>query len=303
VLLYKYREKYIAYCNKITKGGIVMKMKDVRKGMVVLCAVSMAYMMMGCGSKGEASNTQEAAAEQNVSEESTSIEGLVTPGTLTVVIDPTSVPTAYLDENENLIGFDIEIAKEIANYLGLEIEFITNSFDNLIPTVQAGKADAVTGGVYVTEERKKVVDYCTSYYELSEVIVVEKGNDEIQVPEDLIGKRVGVQPASSDLEDVKALGVEDISEYTKIPDGIMDITNGRIDAFVTESCTGLYYAADGNYDVRLDAPLGTFPVGIITNKKAPEVTAAMNEAIAALTEDGTLSRISMECFGEDIIIK
>lgn len=232
-----------------------------------------------------------------------SIEGLVSGGKLTFVVDDSVVPCVYRNDKDELEGFEYDCGNAIAEYLNLEAVWLSNVWENLITTVQAGKADAVIDGLYITEKRKEAVDFCESYYSMNGVIVVAKGNDTIMKPNDLIGKRVGVQPASPDLDNVKALGVEDITEYSKIPDGIQDLSNGRIDAYVTESLSAAYYAKNGDYEVRKEEPLGSFEVGIATNKKATQVTKAINSAIRALKADGTLSNISEKWFGEDIIQK
>lgn len=280
-----------------------MRCKVLKKMVAGVSMAAIALSLMACG--GSSDNTA-VTTDEKVTEGSsstTSIEGLVTDGKLTFVVDDSVVPCAYRDDDNQLIGFEIDCGNAIGEYLGLDVEWTTNAWENLITTVQTGKADGVIDGLYVTDERKEVVDFCDSYYSMDEVIVCKKGNDEIQKPEDLIGKKVGVQPASADLEDVKKLGVEDISEYSRIPDGIMDISNGRIDAFVTESLCAAYYGKGDNYDIRLDNPLGSAEIGIATNKNTPEVTKAINEAIAALKADGTLSEISEKWFDADIITK
>lgn len=232
-----------------------------------------------------------------------SIEGLVSDGKLTFVVDDSVVPCVYRNDKDELEGFEYDCGNAIAEYLNLEAVWLSNAWENLITTVQAGKADAVIDGLYITEQRKEAVDFCESYYSMNGVIVVAKGNEDIMKPDDLIGKKVGVQPASPDLDNVKALGVEDITEYSKIPDGIQDLSNGRIDAYVTESLSASYYAKNGDYEIRNEEPLGSFEVGIATNKEAPKVTEAINSAIRVLKEDGTLSEISEKWFGEDIIQK
>jgi len=234
-------------------------------------------------------------------ETNSSIEGLVEGGKLIFVVDDSVVPCVYRNAEGELEGFEYDCGNAIAEYLGLEPVWVSNAWENLITTVQAGKADAIVDGLYITEERKKAINYCESYYSMDCVIVVAEGNESIVKPEDLVGKKVGVQPASPDGDYVRALGVKDIVEYSKIPDGMSDLLNGRIDAYVTESLSAAYYAKSGGYELRMDQPLGSFEVGIATNKNAPEVTAAINEAIRALKEDGTLSAISVKWFGEDII--
>lgn len=263
----------------------------IKKVMTGLLCCALTFCISGCGSHSD-----------NTSSNARHIDGLLKQGELTVVVDDTTAPNVYRDENNNLVGFEVDCGNAIGEYLGLKVNWVSNAWENLITTVQAGKADAVINAVYITPEREEVVQFCDPYYRMEEVIVLREGDTSITSPEDLIGKTVGVQPASKDLDDIEALGVTDIKEYSKIPDGFLDLTNERIDAFVTEHPHALLYAEDGGYEVLMDCPVGSSNTGIVTNKATPEVTAAINEAIAALKKDGTFKDISIKWFGSDVIV-
>ena len=153
----------------------------------------------------------------------------------------------------------------------------------------------------LTDKRKEVVDFCDSYYNMDMVIVVDENEEDINSSQDLINKIVGSQPACPEAEYLKTIDVTEAVEYSKIPDGILDLKNGRIDAFLTESLSGGYYAKNTECKVIFDEELPSFDVGIATNKECPELTEAINTAIKELKDDGTLSEISEKWFGMDII--
>lgn len=247
-----------------------------------------AVLMTACGTK----------ENMKASEGGVSIEGLVEEGKLIFVTDDTQLPMVFRNENNELSGFDYECGNAIAEYLGLDAVWITNSWDGLLPTLQAGKADAVTCGMYITEERKQAVDFCDSYCNAYATIILEESNDSITKPDDLLDKKVGVTTATPNEDYLKELGVENIVSYTKVPDGILDLKSGRIDAFILESLGAMYYA-NGNGCKTISTGTDAFEVGIAVSKDAPEVRKAINEALSELKKNGTLSRLLIKYFGTD----
>lgn len=233
------------------------------------------------------------------------IEGLMTPGKLTFVCDDTQAPLGYRDADTNeLIGFDIDCGNAIAEYLGLEPAWECTTFDGLIMGVNAGKFDAALAGIYVTEKRGEQVDFATTYYTMDEVICVPAGTEGIETADDLAGHITGVQAGSVAADDVRAVegvGDTDVKEYKYVTDGLMDLKTGRLDAFVTESLMAAYYGE--GMDVKYDAPLESIKTAICIDKSHPEITEAVDEAIAALVADGTFSELSEKWFGRDIIVK
>ncbi len=264
----------------------------------VVGAMAGAMLLGGCANEKATEKTTETVTD---SETESNDYGLVEDGKLTFVVDDTVVPCVYRDENGNLEGFEYDCGNAIAERLGLEPVWLSNSWENLITTLQSGKADAICDGMYVTDKRKEVVDFCDSYYNMDMVIVVDENEEDINSSQDLINKIVGSQPACPEAEYLKTIDVTEAVEYSKIPDGILDLKNGRIDAFLTESLSGGYYAKNTECKVIFDEELPSFDVGIATNKECPELTEAINTAIKELKDDGTLSEISEKWFGMDII--
>ncbi len=270
---------------------------------VLLTTAMVIGVMAGCGSADSISDTKSTDAESSSGSEE--IEGLLKQGTLQVAIDDSQAPVSFRDDDTNeLVGFDIDCLNAIGDYLGLEVEYVPTTFDGLIIGLTSGKYDVVAGAVYATEERGKQVDFADSFYSMDQVICVPKGDTSIETPADLAGKVIGVESGAAAVDAVKAIeGVNesDIREYTRIPDALLDISSGRIDCVVTESLMASYYAKNQDIDILLDEPLDSIPTSICVNKKCPEVTEKVNEAIKALVDDGTFTKYSEKWFDEDII--
>ena len=279
-----------------------------KKVMLSMMAVSMvAAQLIGCGGQTANSSASDAAESSTPATEQTGetngIDGLLEQGKLVVVTVDTQAPLGYRDENNNLVGFDIDCMEAIGDYLGLEIQWETTSFDGLVMGVNAGKYDVASAGIYVTEERATQVDFTDVVYNMDQVICLPKDNTEITKPQDLAGHIIGVQSGASEEEKVREIdGVQeaDIREYQNVPDGLLDISSGRIDCFVTENLLAAYYGKE--LTILYDEPLESIETAMCVSKSNPEITKALDGAIQALKEDGTFKEISEKWFnGTDII--
>ena len=139
----------------------------------------MLFALAGCGkdAANNSSNNQGAADGKKIIVMGTNAE----------------FPPFEYREGEKVVGFDVEIAKKIAEKLGAELQIEDMTFDGLIPALEAGKIDFIAAGMSITEERKKNVDFSNGYYKASQVIITLKDNTEINGPEDLENKTIGVQ--------------------------------------------------------------------------------------------------------------
>jgi len=95
-------------------------------------------------------------------------------GKLIIGTEPTFPPFEFVDEKNQVVGFDIDIANELAKRLGVKVEVVSLPFDSLIPALQQGKIDMVIAGMTITEDRAKVVDFSKPYFEANQAIVVRK---------------------------------------------------------------------------------------------------------------------------------
>lgn len=124
--------------------------------------------------------------------------GTVSAETLRVVTDPSFVPFEMMDqETGEMIGFDMEIIREVADRAGFEIDLNTMDFNGIIPALQTGNVDIAIAGITITEEREEIVDFSDPYYDSGLRILVREGNDDVSEFDDLEGKKIGTKIGST----------------------------------------------------------------------------------------------------------
>ena len=142
---------------------------------------------------------------------------------------------AMVDGKDTIVGFDVSIAKAIADEIGVELEVMDMDFDGLLGALNADKADIVLACMTPDEERVKNADFSELYYEDKNVVIVRKDEeDKIKSDEDLKNINVGVQRGSTQERFVvDTLGSTNYKSLTKIPDLMLELQNGNIDTIVT----------------------------------------------------------------------
>lgn len=210
-------------------------------------------------------------------------------------------PFNYFDDNNNLVGFDVDISTEVARRLDMKPELITTAWDGIIAGLLADKYDLIIGSMAITPERLKSVDFSDPYYTSGAQVFGHKGT-KMTGPEDLAGKTVGVtQGTTYEVEVKKIKGIKKVSTYDGPPLMYMEMKNKRIDAFVTDRLVGLNGIKKSGYDfVLVGPPMYKEEMGIAIRKGRDDLLSSINEALAAMKEDGTYKEISEKWFGRDI---
>lgn len=222
--------------------------------------------------------------------------------TLTLATSPDYPPYEYKDtavSGNEIIGFDIDIAKYITQELGYELKVIGMDFNGLIPALQAGRADLVMAGMTPTAERKKNVDFSELYYEAKNTIVANKGSNFTKA-EDLVAKKVGVQLGSIQQEAVKKMtGVQAIP-LNKIPDIIQEIKSNRIAAGVIEDTVAAGYAA-ANPDLEFNTIPNTEESGsAIAFPKNSKLVPEFNRVLKQMKDSGQIKQLATKWFSRPI---
>ncbi|MGB4373196.1 MAG: amino acid ABC transporter substrate-binding protein, partial [Halanaerobiales bacterium] len=174
-----------------------------------------------------------------------SLDKIREKGKFVVGLDDTFAPMGFRDEEGNLVGFDIDLARVTAERMGVEVEFKPVDWDGVILSLRSGMIDVIWNGLTITEERAKQINFTDPYMNNRQVIVVQM-NSPIQTKADLAGKVVGLQMGSSsvnalysDPELVQSL--KDIRQYATNAEALMDLQIGRLDAVVVDEMHGRYY--------------------------------------------------------------
>ena len=211
-------------------------------------AAMMAASLAGCSSKPAetkapetAAETQEAAgdtteaaeAEEETAEESK--EEAAAGGVLVMGTNAEFPPYEFYEDND-IVGIDVEIAKAIAEKMGMELQIEDMAFDAIIPAVTSGKADFGAAGMTVTEERQRSVEFTDTYANSNQVAIVKEDSD-IAGSADLEGKTIGVQLGTTG--DALATEIKDatVERYNKGLEAVQSLTQGKIDAVVIDQAT------------------------------------------------------------------
>ena len=222
--------------------------------------------------------------------------------TLTMATSPDYPPYEYKDtavSGNDVIGFDVDIAKYITKELGYELKIIGMDFNGLIPALQAGRADLVMAGMTPTPERKKNVDFSDLYYEAQNTIVAKKGS-QLTKPEELSGKKVGVQLGSIQQESVKKMpGVQAIP-LNRIADIIQEIKSNRLTAGVIEDTVAKGYA-EANPDLEFNVIPNTEESGsAIAFPKGSRLVPEFNRVLQQMQANGKLKELATQWFSRPI---
>ena len=201
-------------------------------------------------------------------------------------------------------GFDIDVSKELAKHMGLEINWLpSQDFDTLVPTIkQGGKADIAIAGMTITDARKAEVDMSEPYVDSNQSIVVKSGSTETAETLDDASKTLAVQGGTTGAD----WADENLPNATKkrlstIIDAMSGCQSGLYDAVVCDLPVSSYQIKESYTDLQIieEIPTGE-QYGIAISKDNPGLTAAVNAALAEMEEDGTMAAIEMEWFGSEI---
>lgn len=274
-------------------------MKRVRLMTLVLAVLLAVTSFAGCGTADSRSAAESAAA----SESGDLLTQIQARGEIIVAMEGTWAPWTYHDENDALVGYDVEVAQKIAEKLGVQVNFVEGEWDGLLSGLDAGRYDLMVNGVDITPERSEKYDFSVPYAYNRTAVIVSGDSDAIQTMEDLSGKRTANTISSTYAElaeqyGAEVTGVDDLNQTFEL------LLSGRIDATLNAEVTYYDYMKahpDANIKIATLAEDAT-QVAIPMRKGAD--TAALrekvNKALSELAESGELSALSEKYFGTDI---
>lgn len=284
-----------------------MKKRIWMRAWVMAAAVLGAAALGGCSQSG----TQGTASQDSGSQEETSaadgqqdlLAQIQEKGFVTIAMEGTWAPWTYHDENDNLVGYDVEVGQRIAQGLGVEADFIEGEWDGLLAGLDSGRYDMMINGVDITEEREKAYDFSEPYAYNRMAVIVRGDYDEIQTMEDLAGKHTANTISSTYAETAEqygaeVTGVDDLNQTFEL------LLSGRIDATLNSEVTFYDYMKahpDANIKIAVLADNAS-EVGIPFRKgeETASLREAVNEILDEMRESGELSELSVKYFGTDI---
>ncbi|UOF92094.1 transporter substrate-binding domain-containing protein [Fodinisporobacter ferrooxydans] len=252
-------------------------------------------ILAGCGSSGSAGNDQGKPQLSNSGSAAASKPHLI----MATSADYPPYEFHDLKNNNKISGFDIDIANAIAKQLNFDFEIKDMDFNGLIPALQAKRADFVMAGMTPKPERLKNADFSIIYYEAKNTIVARKDSN-ITKPEDLAGKKVGVQLGSIQEGDAKDLAKKEkgmqVVPLNKVPDIIQELKSNRIDAAIIEDTVAKGYT-DANKDLMFTTIPTTGPSGsAVAFPKGSKWVDKFNSVLKKMKADGEIDALVKKWF-------
>jgi cystine transport system substrate-binding protein len=270
--------------------------------------VSFMIILSGCGtSENEANNedkkTEEnAAGGENATEEKDLLAEIKDEGVLTVGTEGTYPPFTFHDENGELTGFDVEIAREVAERLGVEAEFMETQWDAMFAGLDSERFDMIANQVGIRPDRQEKYDFSEGYITSAAVLIVNESNTDIKAFEDLDGKK-SAQSLTSNYGDIakshgaELVGVEGFNQAIEL------LAQNRADATINDKLSFLDFKKQ-----KPDAPVKIVATaddasqsGLMFRKGNETLVEEVNKALQGMIEDGTYLEISKKWFGEDVL--
>ena len=201
-------------------------------------------------------------------------------------------PFTFYNKNGELEGFDVDMAREIAKRLGVELNLVVRKWSGIIDGLLDGSYDAILGSMAITEDREKIVAFSTPYYHSSVQVMIRKGApfDDLK---DLKGKIVGLEAGSNYVDDAKALGMTDIRLFESGTKAFLELSKGKLDAVISDQIVGLNAIKLGKYEIEfLGGPLRRERVGIAFRKEDKALIEEVNKILEKMQKDGFLRELS-----------
>jgi len=257
-------------------------------------SLAVVFLASGCGTK----KADDKALEQ-----------IKAKGYFVLGLDDQFPPMGFRGEGNNeIVGFDIDLAKEVAKKLGVKVEFKPVAWDGIIPSLNKGDIDVIWNGMTITEERKKNIEFSKPYLNNRQVVMVT-ADSAITNLDMLKGKIVGLQLGSSSETALNgkpdvAKNLKELKKYENNALVLADLAAKRIDAVVIDEIVGRWSMAKkpGIYKV-LGEDLGPELFGVGIRKTDLSFKEAFDKALDEVKKDGTGAAVSKKWFGEDILIK
>jgi cystine transport system substrate-binding protein len=261
--------------------------------------------LSGCGSETAKKNEQQTAPAAQETTASTDaaddLDRILAAGVITIGTEGTWPPMTYHDEAGELTGFDVEVAKAIAEKLGVKAEFVETDWDSLIAGLGVGRFDIIVNEVTPTEERKQTYDFSDPYTYVYDVVITKEDNNDISTMEDLKGKKTSNTISSTHAQIAESYGAEVIAVDT-FEASIEMVLQGRADATINgELVFNDYITQKPDSGLKIAAyNKEAISTAIPVRKGQDRLREAINKALEELKNDGTFNEISMRYFGKDI---
>ena len=232
-----------------------------------------------------------------------SLERVKKAGEISLAMSGGYPPFNFFNDKNELVGFDVDVAGEVARRLGVRLKPVTTDWSGIIEGLRSGVYDGILGSMAVNPERLKVVDFSEPYYYSGAQLLV-RADSPLPTPEALKGKVVGVATGTTFESDARKLGVAETRLYRDDTQTLMELDNGVIDGVITDRVVGVNAVNRERFHVRLlGSPLRAEDIAVAFRKGDDSLREAVNGVLREMRADGTLSALSHKWLKADVTVR
>jgi len=254
-------------------------------------------VLSACGKKEPAPDTTASPAASAAASAPAPAKKVYVVGT-----DAAYAPFESQNEKAEIVGFDIDVVKAVADKAGLEVKFVNTPWEGIFNTLQQGDRDLLVSAITITDERKQSMDFTAPYFDAQQLIAV-KGNSKVAKFDDLKKLKVGVQTGTTGDEAVsKLLGKTNtnIKRFESTPLALKELEAGGVDAVVADNGVVINYLANNTtakFKAVADKSFQPEQYGIAVKKGNTELLEKLNKGLADIKADGTYDKVYAKYFG------
>lgn len=242
--------------------------------------------------------------EPQVTTEASLWQEIEEAGEITVATSGTLIAASYYNDQDELTGYDVEVAKEIANRLGLEIDFEILGIDSMLPAIDSGRIDLAMNDIEATDSRKEQFNFSEPYkYSHSVMAVRESDHSGINSLADLDGKKAGGGATTIYSQIAEHYGAEIVTYGNANNEAYLrDVSNGRTDVVVNDYyLTTFGVAAFPDFDLTVHPDIAFHPTeqAVVMKKGEDQLTEKINETLDEMRTDGTLTELAIQFYEQD----
>lgn len=272
----------------------------------LVCIIAITFIFAGCGSNSGSGTGTSAGSSASASVDQ-SWDKVKEKGELVLGLDETFAPMGFRDEDNNIVGYDIDLAKEVCKRLGIKLKLQPINWDSKDVELNTGNIDCIWNGFSINEDRKKNILFSDPYMKNQQVLVV-MDDSKYKTLADLAGKTVSLQAESSakDALDSKADFKASLKDVVELKDNtmcLMDLKTGNADAVAMDEIVARYSIQMKGEKYRiLDESLAAEEYGVGFRKNDVQLMTKVNDTLKAMAKEGKVGEISKKWFGKDISI-
>ena len=273
---------------------------------VVLVAAGAVATVAGCGSSSSSSSSSpSAAASLTPTQSFTKILGhaptgeaatIASRGQIVVVDDADYPPQSYIDKNGNLIGFDVDTAKEVGVVLGIPVKIVTANWDSIPTGLNVDRFDVSIGSMTITKDREKVLSFSAPYYYTQAQTIVKQGSPTLTSLKSMKGKAVGVGTQTTYFYYLTAAKGINVKSYDTDAHTFPDLKNGRLNGVVTADLTAAQAISSGYPFVFSGTAFYYEPLAFATKKAESDWQSLLSYAVTTMHSNGSLTTMAKKWY-------